>query len=1095
MNSGTGIGEQIAQSFSDRINTVDPSGLLTILRQVVAEAFDGGIREGTSSIIQGDTKEALRKSLADIYKGFAPEITNNDGGAFADEAIRQLDKGLVEIAEKVGITLRNSIEEPLRKFEAEAVIQRAKDTIEGIRKLEQSAVVKESSQKYLKSDALMAIIDAAIADIDEAFSKIPSLERMMPGPGQKLASVKGNLIQAKDRISAQDGEPSLTPVESLKNVSEQFKVQKAALKQVGTDSSEGKQIVKAIQESRKKVLDLITLIESGDVTDKAFTTAKSSLKGYMTKLDNELGNIDTSGVEIGDNYGKAIASGLDGAIAAAGKAAMSIGIEIDEATRKALGIQSPSKKGIYVGKMYVAGVLQGVDSSLPSGTSLGQSIAEGLTKGLVDSTKDAAAAALKMAIAVEKAITDELDIASPSGVTEEYGKAVGEGQAKGIRGTINKVAQAAASVGEVVSEKIEEGLDDITGLSSSVQELLSGLSPEDMGFMEEAFQGETGRKILGLAMQTFARGKLPEKKELRGIAGDIYRTADKEFSKAPIKAIMDGFKRQEIVLKAIAKSKGREEVSLPEIIGEFAVGTQENRDLLKELLTNIGGLVGTTMLTPAGAAAPAAVTAFLESLGIGVGGITAGLINSVATPAVTTAGDMVGASITRKAVSDIEAYVLALQEIKEETGGSIKGMQLYAAALARAKENMRKGNEKGDNYREDRINDIVGSGIGNVAAEVSTNLQDAFSPLPFTIPLMGAATAITSVPQIAEARHKIEEGEDKEVAVKDAAKGFLKTWVNLFRLPQTAVKAEKKAINDANQKIKETRDNAIKSIGVDVGMDLTELSDVDIMGAMNKTLTNLAQGENAFKEIGDNFVISLARSIDKNGEATESSIKLAVELIKAFKKKTGIASPSKVFTEFGQSIVEGLEIGLADSEAVVFLATLAEEMIQAFKDAFGIASPSKVMITIGKSIVDGLLAGVSGIDAVLSYITNTLQGALKGAFGLGDIAQSAQSTFEYVVKEPLLETSKSMNYWSDTIKSPNYEKVKSEIRVIKAIIKANEEGYNYGGNIEVDEQTGVRKITGERQKGRNILKDFKAVLGPPDASLEELGFVSDCYVP
>jgi hypothetical protein len=74
-----------------------------------------------------------------------------------------------------------------------------------------------------------------------------------------------------------------------------------------------------------------------------------------------------------------------------------------------------------------------------------------------------------------------------------------------------------------------------------------------------------------------------------------------------------------------------------------------------------------------------------------------------------------------------------------------------------------------------------------------------------------------------------------------------------------------------------------------------------------------------------------------------------------------IKSPSGVFYDIGQYLVQGLANGMADhAKATESAAAMANGVIKTFNDVFQIASPSKVMIEIGKNVNQGFAQGIRG---------------------------------------------------------------------------------------------------------------------------------------
>lgn len=109
----------------------------------------------------------------------------------------------------------------------------------------------------------------------------------------------------------------------------------------------------------------------------------------------------------------------------------------------------------------------------------GKGVGEGVKEGIDATSGEAVAAATDMANAVENAYRDELDVHSPSGVTEEIGEGVGEGLAKGMQSTIGEIQSAAAAAARAIGTGIisQSGFiqSQISRIVGMAREFVSGL--------------------------------------------------------------------------------------------------------------------------------------------------------------------------------------------------------------------------------------------------------------------------------------------------------------------------------------------------------------------------------------------------------------------------------------------------------------------------------------------------------------------------------------------------------------------------------------------------------------------------------------------
>lgn len=112
-----------------------------------------------------------------------------------------------------------------------------------------------------------------------------------------------------------------------------------------------------------------------------------------------------------------------------------------------------------------------------------------------------------------------------------------------------------------------------------------------------------------------------------------------------------------------------------------------------------------------------------------------------------------------------------------------------------------------------------------------------------------------------------------------------------------------------------------------VDQALSDISD-QIQSAINKHLPSTE-----FVQIGKNVCIGLAAGIwGYMSIATRATAMSAAELIKTFQQETGIASPSKVFYQFGEYIQEGLAKGISDgNEANKSTKEMGDSLLEQFR--------------------------------------------------------------------------------------------------------------------------------------------------------------------
>lgn len=121
------------------------------------------------------------------------------------------------------------------------------------------------------------------------------------------------------------------------------------------------------------------------------------------------------------------------------------------------------------------------------------------------------------------------------------------------------------------------------------------------------------------------------------------------------------------------------------------------------------------------------------------------------------------------------------------------------------------------------------------------------------------------------------------------------------------------------------------------------------------------------KEIGGNVANGGAKGVEENkARATGAVQGMVDDTIAAAKKGYGINSPSKVFEEIGRYITEGLAIGIGDqsvlAEAMAAIQTVAHSIRNVFTTFWGIHSPSQLAEEDGRNIVEGLRLGIGDSD-------------------------------------------------------------------------------------------------------------------------------------
>lgn len=121
------------------------------------------------------------------------------------------------------------------------------------------------------------------------------------------------------------------------------------------------------------------------------------------------------------------------------------------------------------------------------------------------------------------------------------------------------------------------------------------------------------------------------------------------------------------------------------------------------------------------------------------------------------------------------------------------------------------------------------------------------------------------------------------------------------------------------------------------------------------------------KEIGGNVANGAAKGIEENkARATAAVQGMVDDTIDTTKKGYDSHSPSRVFEEIGRYITEGLAIGIGDKSvlagATSAIQTVAQSIRNVFTTFWGIHSPSQLAEEDGRNIVEGLRLGIGDSD-------------------------------------------------------------------------------------------------------------------------------------
>lgn len=151
------------------------------------------------------------------------------------------------------------------------------------------------------------------------------------------------------------------------------------------------------------------------------------------------------------------------------------------------------------------------------------------------------------------------------------------------------------------------------------------------------------------------------------------------------------------------------------------------------------------------------------------------------------------------------------------------------------------------------------------------------------------------------------------------------------------------------------------------------------------------------KEIGGNVANGGAKGVEENkARATGAVQGMVDDTIDAAKKGYDINSPSKVFEEIGRYITEGLAIGIGDKSvlagATSAIQTVAQSIRNVFTTFWGIHSPSQLAEEDGRNIVEGLRLGIGDSDLRNQLYDASYDSALQVRDAVGAALDEAKKT-------------------------------------------------------------------------------------------------------
>ena len=403
----------------------------------------------------------------------------------------------------------------------------------------------EDSQSQLS--IAQELLPNLMAEIDDVIQSIPTGERMA-GMGSQAANAKSQLSKIDSQIKGlfknlvgrgegQEQSPDLS-IQSLNQEIESlgqefFDQVKSAQRLAGSmepnDRERAQQIARELLEFQQQyrdtlqeLQDIVGQVEGG--APRSTRKALSTARGRLTRGGKSAQSVVDETEGLGVNAGAAFNQGLQSTLNAAQSTARELAQMTVEEIKNILDIRSPSRVGIWLGEMFGKGYQMGLEgiAGIPS---------------LIDNIQD-------QVPTVEKA-----------------GNKLGEDLARGL---ISSFDSGVSALGKGLGLEPEKA----TRTENELQTALANTGLDN----------NTGSVLLNIASNVGANSEMTDMDAMRRVFGEISSNSEAilsvvaglatDFRDDPSKALLDGIRRQETALKAFAQSRGRETMSLGEVISE-----------------------------------------------------------------------------------------------------------------------------------------------------------------------------------------------------------------------------------------------------------------------------------------------------------------------------------------------------------------------------------------------------------------------------------------------------------------------------------------------------------------------------------------------
>ena len=319
-----------------------------------------------------------------------------------------------------------------------------------------------------------------------------------------------------------------------------------------------------------------------------------------------------------------------------------------------------------------------------------------------------------------------------------------------------------------------------------------------------------------------------------------------------------------------------------------------------------------------------------------------------------------------KVASAQRAYSAAVNQCDRDASGATKSQAAYNKECGKLKEELNSANKELDDYHQSLVKSKQGTydlgealnGLGKSAGGAGGQIKDLQSSLQSTLESQmnifskfEQKTAMSKEELLNNMRSQIE---------------GMTNWA--AQMQQLATLGIDKGLY---QKLAEMGPQGAEYVGAFASMTAEEMAQANAMWAQSLVLPGqtAAMVSSSWSSISGNMINGLAAGwTDHEGQFHDAVLLTSQNVQNDFKEDNGIHSPSQVYMEFGEYLIEGLAQGMKNLEhlPVNILRSIGAQMVAAAREAM---AASKYM-PIGAGIIEGLNAG---IDSKKDTITTNLQ--------------------------------------------------------------------------------------------------------------------------